>query len=264
MQEILIIPDIHGNAFFKEALYDAVSNNVEVVCLGDYLDPYIEDDITNDEAFALFEELLEIKKASPHMIHLLIGNHDSSYLYTPKMCLARYDWKNTNRNHEFFMRNALHFDLYYETNISGKRFLFSHAGITSRWLLENGYSLHNIDEALRSLKKEYLEYCLDPSRIAIWEKLSFVSKDRGGMHNTGSMIWADFFEHTDESNWLKDDDITQIVGHTQLNFHPVRVLDKLFCLDCREPFYINEDGIICSWRTDDSIMNTDNLVYKKK
>ena len=262
-REILIIPDIHGRAFFRDALSEALRNNTEVVCLGDYLDPYEEDGITNEEAFTIMEEVVEAKKARPHMVHLLIGNHDSSYLYAPEMCPSRFDYVNAQRNHEFFMKNSLYFDLFYDTHIAGKRFLFSHAGITSGWLSELGYSLQGIDEALMSLKKEYMEYCLDNSKTAIWGKLSYVSKNRGGRNENGSMIWADFFEHTDYLNWLKDNAMAQIVGHTQLNFHPVRVSDRLFCLDCGETFYIDRDGIIRSWRTGASVMNTDNFVSLK-
>ena len=262
-KEILIIPDIHGRTFYRDALSEALRNNVEVVCLGDYLDPYEEDGITNEEAFTIMEEVVEAKRARPHMVHLLIGNHDSSYLYSKDMCLSRFDHDNARRNHEFFIKNSLNFDLFFDTQIAGKQFLFSHAGITSGWLSEIGHSLRGIDDILMLLKKEYLEYCLDNSKTAIWEKLSYISGDRGGRHKNGSLIWADFFEHTDQQNWLNDDAITQIVGHTQLNFHPVRVSDRLFCLDCGEPFYIDEDGIIRSWRTNESIMNADSFVNLK-
>ena len=260
IKEILIIPDIHGRSFFKDALCEAVRDNVEVVCLGDYLDPYEEDGITNDNAYSILQELIEAKKARPHMVHLLIGNHDSSYLYASEMRLSRFDHDNARRNHEFFINNSLCFDLFYDTHIAGKRFLFSHAGVTSGWLSEIGYSLCGIDDILMLLKEEYLEYCLDNSKTSIWEKLSYISGDRGGRYKEGSLVWADFFEHTDQRNWLNDDAITQVVGHTQLNFRPVRVLDRLFCLDCGEPFYIDGNGIIRSWRTNESIMNADNFV----
>lgn len=262
-KEILIIPDIHGRTFYRDALSEALRNNIEVVCLGDYLDPYEEDGITNEEAFTIMEEVVEAKKARPHMVHLLIGNHDSSYLYAPEICPSRFDYDNAQRNHEFFMKNSLYFDLFYDTRIAGKRFLFSHAGITSGWLSELGYSLQGIDEALMSLKKEYMEYCLDTSKTAIWEKLSYISEERGGKHQIGSMIWADFFEHTDKLNWLEDENIIQIVGHTQLNYHPVKVSGRLYCLDCGEPFYIDGDGLICAWMTNESIMDTDNFMSLK-
>ena len=40
------------------------------------------------------QELLALKLESPHKIHLLVGNHDSSYMFRPSMCPARYDYLN--------------------------------------------------------------------------------------------------------------------------------------------------------------------------
>ena len=38
--KILILPDIHGRTFYKKALWEAVDEGAEIVCLGNYLDPY--------------------------------------------------------------------------------------------------------------------------------------------------------------------------------------------------------------------------------
>lgn len=38
--QILILPDIHGRDFYKDALKEAVELGVGIVCIGDYLDPY--------------------------------------------------------------------------------------------------------------------------------------------------------------------------------------------------------------------------------
>ena len=40
---VLVLPDIHGRDFYRSALREAVEENIEVVCLGDYLDPYFGD-----------------------------------------------------------------------------------------------------------------------------------------------------------------------------------------------------------------------------
>lgn len=42
---ILILPDIHGRGFYKESVKEAIDKNLEIVCLGDYLDPYFGDEI---------------------------------------------------------------------------------------------------------------------------------------------------------------------------------------------------------------------------
>lgn len=35
-----VLPDIHGRDFYKGALKEAVESGIDIVCLGDYLDPY--------------------------------------------------------------------------------------------------------------------------------------------------------------------------------------------------------------------------------
>ena len=55
---ILILPDIHGRDFYKEAVREAVSRNIEIVCLGDYLDPYDEPYPTLRES-GIWDEVLE-------------------------------------------------------------------------------------------------------------------------------------------------------------------------------------------------------------
>ena len=88
---ILIIPDIHGRDFYKEAIREAVDKNIEIVCLGDYLDPYFCDVLHEEGVFAPLSELVELKKSRPHMTHLLLGNHDCSYFYSRRVCPSRYD-----------------------------------------------------------------------------------------------------------------------------------------------------------------------------
>ena len=60
--KILILPDIHGRAFYQKALSEAVDEGAEIVCLGDYLDPYPGDDLHERGVFAPLKELVEVKK----------------------------------------------------------------------------------------------------------------------------------------------------------------------------------------------------------
>ena len=176
------------------------------------------------------------------------------------MCRSRYDILNGPIYTGLFQKNALSFDLFFDMNIAGKRFLFSHAGITNRWLSAVGKG--DLDITLKWLKTSLMEFCLNRTKNEIWDYLSHIGEDRGGKEMSGSIIWADFFEHTDPKNQLSDSDVIQIVGHTQLNYNPVRVDDRLFCLDCREPFYIDRDGIVRYYHNDKSIMDTDNFSIK--
>ena len=65
--KILILPDIHGRAFYQKALYEAVDKGAEIVCLGDYLDPYPGDDLHERGVFAPLKELVEVKKQYPEL-----------------------------------------------------------------------------------------------------------------------------------------------------------------------------------------------------
>ena len=265
--EILIIPDIHGRDFYKDALSEAVDLGVDIVCLGDYLDPYPYEEVHEGGVSKPLQELLALKKESPHKIHLLIGNHDSSYMFRPSMCPVRHDCLNGPFYQRLFLNNSTAFDLFLWSEIAGKRFLFSHAGITNTWMKEVskglGLVVDDIDAFLNKLNYMFKEYCLSREKSDIWPCLSHIGDERGGKDSGGSMIWADFFEHTDSKNLLPDPEIIQVVGHTQLNYNPVRIDNRLFCLDCREPFYIDSDGIIHYYHNDKSIMDTDNFPASK-
>lgn len=134
------------------------------------------------------------------------------------MCRSRYDILNGPIYTGLFQKNALSFDLFFDANIAGKRFLFSHAGITSRWLSAVGKG--NLDQTLQWIKTGFMEFCLDRTKDEVWGYLAHIGEERGGNSQSGSIIWADLFEHMDKSNWLDDENLIQVVGHTQLNYHP--------------------------------------------
>jgi hypothetical protein len=62
------------------------------------------------------------------------------------------------------------------------------------------------------------------------------------------MIWADLDEYVNANSFLWDD-VIQIFGHTQQALHPARIGERAYCLDCRQPFYIDADGVLrsCYW-----------------
>lgn len=169
--KILIIPDIHGRDFYKEAVSEAIRFDIEIVCLGDYLDPYWWDELHEDGVFEPLQELVRVKKSRPDKTHLLIGNHDSSYFYRREMCRTRYDMDNAPIYSNYFRTNSMLFDLFYDTVIAEKRFLFSHAGVTKTWLSNIYVSGDSIDDKLTWLKEHFNEFRKDLTRTAIWEHL---------------------------------------------------------------------------------------------
>jgi len=74
----IIIPDIHGRSFWKEAVKGHENDNI--VFLGDHLDPYSFEGITPSQAQNSLEEIIEFKKAHMDNVVLLLGNHDLDYI----------------------------------------------------------------------------------------------------------------------------------------------------------------------------------------
>ena len=78
--KILVIPDVHGRTFWHVAK-EIVDNVDKVVFLGDYLDPYPEENITPDDALIEFCKILEFKEQYMNKVVLLIGNHEILNLF---------------------------------------------------------------------------------------------------------------------------------------------------------------------------------------
>ena len=89
--QIVVVPDVHGRSFWKEAV--AKYPNFPVVFLGDYLDPYAHENITSEEALVNFKEIIAFKQANMDRVTLLIGNHEIHYLDT----FYRFSRKDTLR-----------------------------------------------------------------------------------------------------------------------------------------------------------------------
>ena len=84
---VLIIPDVHCRAFWKADIErfrnEIESDSIEVVFMGDYLDPYgfeQEEGIaeTVEKGIEMMKEIIELAKKHKN-VHLLLGNHDFHY-----------------------------------------------------------------------------------------------------------------------------------------------------------------------------------------
>ena len=76
-KELLIIPDVHGRGFWKEAVRG--ENYEKIIFLGDYADPYDLEGIYDDMAIDNFESIIALKQQYPDKVVLLLGNHDLHY-----------------------------------------------------------------------------------------------------------------------------------------------------------------------------------------
>ena len=207
-----------------------------MVFLGDYLDAYPEEQISDEVAFSRLQDIVQLKQKYPDKTTLLLGNHDMHYLY-PNMAGSRYDKFQADRNRAFFEEHADLFQLTYETCIGGKSFLFTHAGILSGWLKAHQYLFgdvepHDLANFINTI------WQTDSVRYILAEALSDVSYARWGICEYGSMVWADIREYDPSQEEVPG--YYQVFGHSMVE-EPV-ITPYYACLDCRAAFRIKDDG----------------------
>lgn len=228
MKKGIIIPDVHGRTFWR----DAVRGNEEarIVFLGDYLDPYPHEGITPEKALSEFKAILQFKKEHPDNVTLLLGNHDLGYIDW-HICDCRHDYLHEIEINALFRDNLDFFDLCtQETISSGKKVLFSHAGLHPDWVKEHPelFPAGQFDAA-----KLNSQFHVEAIRDKVLAALSDVSYYRGGWNTAGSLVWADIREYNGITT-----DIFQIVGHTQVGNSP-QIFDNVICVDCHRAFSLN-------------------------
>lgn len=224
---VIVIPDVHGRSFWR----DAVGDNPEsdVIFLGDYLDPYANEGITPEEAIDNFEDIISYAKENKDC-QLLLGNHDVQYLCNFG-AMSRIDYENSARIHYLFMDNLWLFRFVALRDIGGSIVLFSHAPILTEWIDAVGETTN------LTLLANRMNAMLAKIGTAPWdieEYIGQISFWRGGYDDFGSPIWADVREVTD--NLIPTADYC-VFGHTQQKKDPV-ITDEWACLDCRKAFEI--------------------------
>jgi len=236
----VIIPDVHGRSFWKEAVKVLADH---YIFLGDYMDPYPHEKISNETALENFLEILDFKHQDTNKTTLLLGNHDLGYMTTPDFCSSRH-W---SRKHEtlntLYNSNKNLFDIYYKAG----EFILSHAGVHPEWLKQESLS---IDQFLVFNKM----YHSDSGFQKVMNSLYYIDYWRGGWCSVGSPVWADvrcFFKSE-----VPDDFPLQIFGHTQLNKNPISIKGG-FCVDCRRAFLL-ENGVLKELDGSDIILENNN------
>ena len=235
MNEILIIPDIHGRGFWKEYASD-FSSFSHVVCLGDYFDPYPSDGISELEAIDNFRQLVSALSVLPEdRKTLLIGNHDAHYINGLFDDQARCTRKSYEYEDEIASLILAHvgYLLAWQCELKGKTFLISHAGVGAIWL-----SRHC--DLLPTLDANALNRLTDSEEG--WNALSDVGSIRGGFSVEGSPLWCDVSElQRDEMASRLDYFPFQIVGHTRQSGHAI-IGEHFACIDTRQCYILYQDG----------------------
>ena len=216
MSKILIVPDVHGRAFWHRAL-ELVDQVDQIVFLGDYLDPYSHEGISFDLALEEFNKILEFKKEYPDLITLLVGNHDMHYIIKDFMDCSRRNTDMLDQLHKLYNSNL---DLFNLIHIEDD-WLFSHGGVYKGWMDKYEFTLEDLN--LKTFLGSH------------WPALEDLSMYRGGYNYVGSCVWADIRES------LKNElfpGYKQVVGHTQLNDKPY-IKDNIACVDVRRCFILD-------------------------
>lgn len=213
---IAIVPDVHGRKFWHDIEY--VINEVDkVIFLGDYLDPYPDENISFEDALEEFKQILTFKEKYNNKVILLTGNHDLGYIITDFPDCSRRNYKLLNELNKLFNEHINKFQLIYKID----NYLFSHAGIYNHWMDLCKFNLSDLGNFSKMISDN-------------WPSLTCTGFLRGGYFPTGSCVWADLRESL---NYDLYSNSTQIVGHTQLD--KPYFGDKIKCLDVRECFVLD-------------------------
>lgn len=246
----LIIPDVHGRAFWREPVMETLQDtDAHIIFLGDYHDPYPQEFSDGDDylqrSVDQFKEIIELKKQNPGRMTLLIGNHDCGYAIGDDICSSRMDRWHRGELERLFQENRELFQIAEEVDIAGRHIIFSHAGILKGWVrLVWGDEMDNPGfNVVDRLNNAWLT-----DHYGILDALGNYDSWRGwGGFKYGSPVWSDI------RAWLK---VTpeetyefNIVGHTQLQRQ--LVLDTIADLDCRKAFYLDDQGVLRSYDSDE-------------
>lgn len=143
-KRVVCLGDIHGRDVWKKIVNDPKNKDSIIIFLGDYFDSFhidINAQINN------YLDIMAFKRANRNRVFCLLGNHDHHYLpYIDNTCSGFRSDTKLRISHilDQNIKDGLHL-MAMEVNNGGKRFLFSHAGVSELWTENNDISwLHPV------------------------------------------------------------------------------------------------------------------------
>ena len=251
-KRILVIPDIHGDDFWKRPVQKYIEQIDRVIFLGDYLDPYPKYGrvYSPQSLFDNFMDIVDLKRNHKDKVILLKGNHDQHYFsvkYRDLACASRCDTINWNIYHVAFNRYMDLFKLVHLEEVNDIPYIFSHAGLTLNWI-------NKVNSTLWKLADNKI-FIGDPdiiNRINALDDsvqgqimLAIVGRART-LYGTrsGSVLWADIEEHSipEAPKAYGLNQVFQVFGHSRLDEEEVDILeyDNLALVDSEQCFMIDE------------------------
>lgn len=252
-KKILVIPDIHGETFWREPVQKYINQVDRIIFLGDYLDPYIEEgkEYTPQDIFDNLMDIIDLKRSHMDKVVLLKGNHDQHYFserYRKLACASRCDTTNWDTYHVVFNRFMEFFKLVHVEDVNGYPYIFSHAGLTMFWINKVNSALWKLaDNKIFVAYPEVIDKinALDES-IEGQEMLAIIGRYRTLFGaKSGSILWADIEEHSipEAPKAYGLNKVFQVVGHTRLDSEKADKVEfeNLVLIDTQQCFMIDED-----------------------
>ena len=252
-KRILVVPDVHGETFWKEPVLKYIDQVDRIVFLGDYLDPYRDkfEEYDSDAVFNNMMEIINLKLKFKEKVILLKGNHDFHYTSKRTMelaCASRCDKQNWHRFSKIFNDYDDLFKLAHVEVIKGVTYLFSHAGLTTFWINQVNAKIWKMNDRDVSVaehdiidKINMLEHDFEGQNM-----LAIIGKYRTFFgEKSGSILWADIEEHSfpkaPKAYGLNR--VFQVVGHSRLDGEKADKIefDNLVLIDSRQCFMIDEE-----------------------
>lgn len=251
-KKVLVIPDIHGETFWKEPVQKYLEQVDRIVFLGDYLDPYRDEEkeYTPQSLFDNLMDIIDLKRANMDKVVLLKGNHDQHYAsekFRYFACASRCDTINWEVYNTVFVRNHELFKLAHIEEINGIPYLFSHAGLTLNWINKVNSGLWKLaDNKISLADPDIIERinALDDNDEG-QELLSIVGRSRSFIGaKSGSILWADIEEHAiphaPKAYGLNK--VFQVFGHSRLDTNKTDMIEfeNMALIDSEQCFMVDE------------------------
>jgi hypothetical protein len=250
-KRVLVVPDVHGEIFWKEPVRRYIGQVDRIIFLGDYLDPYRDEEHTPQDVFDNLMDIVDLKRANMDKVVLLKGNHDHHYAsetFRNLACGSRCDTINWSLYNAVFVRNQDLFKLAHLEMIKGMPYLFSHAGLTLNWINKVNSSIWKLADNKISIADPTIINrinALDDS-VEGQEMLAIIGKYRSMFGcKSGSVLWADIEEHAfpKAPKVYGLNQVFQVFGHTSINKEKADKIefDNLAMIDSQQCFIIDEN-----------------------
>lgn len=227
MNDILIVPDVHGRTFWESAL----DFKGDIIFLGDYTDPYPQERITLKQAYNNFLRIVDFKKKNSERVTLLIGNHELHYFDDTYFC-TRFSPSYYQKYRRTLTDNKTT-HLFQLCKQVGNYF-FVHAGILKEWYDRHFSNFAKLGITLEEQLNNYFRI----NKKAFSETSAF----RGGFDASSSPIWADIREYIAEKEHFNNH-VEQVVGHTLIENDEPYMNDNIILLDNMKVYLLKDDEI---------------------